>query len=79
MNFVHAQLETNHHNGAGSAFYAYFSQEPSEEDWREAVQEGSEGERLGLVDPAEWGDREEVPTPFSARTGLRRYYLGGAG
>jgi len=83
QNLVAVQLETNHWNTDSVAFYAYFRQEPAEQDWREAEDSLSDpdGEHhgpLGLESAEPWQNREEVPNRLSQTTGLRRFFLGGA-
>jgi hypothetical protein len=77
---ISIQLETSHHNSSGVAWYAYFKGEqalPPSEEFIEAAMNSTQ-ERLSLeeYDPSSW---EEVPSTLSRGSGLRRYYVGGAG
>jgi hypothetical protein len=77
---ISIQLETNHHNSSSVAWYAYFKGEqalpPSEAFIEAAMNSTKEDLSLDEYDPSSW---EEVPTTLSRSSGLRRYYVGGAG
>ena len=79
-NFICTQLETCHANDDACSVYAYFHQDPTEEDWQEAIASDCEGS-IGLIkdEACPWEDREEVPSTLSQAAGFRRYYLGGEG
>jgi hypothetical protein len=81
--FIAVQLESCHANTDGDAWYLYV--EGSLVDYVDEV--GSEAlsteiedlvEQVGAPLGIEVEDFEEVPTPLSKHTGLRRYYVGAA-
>ena len=75
---IYVQLETCHDNSDGVAWYAYFEGTPSEDELESCFEDESKvrSEQLGRFD---YGDLpEEVPSPLSVATGLKRYYVGGA-
>ena len=75
---VAVQLETCHANTDGSAWYAYFDGQPTNEDIALARTDTSVRDKccLGLEGEDE---TEEVPNHLSNYTGLRRFYVGTAG
>jgi hypothetical protein len=70
---VYVQLETSDYNPDGVAWYAYFDGEPTKDEL------GKVFDNKTLVDGAPLGyeleDAEELPSPLSKHTGLRRYYV----
>ena len=87
-NLIAVQLETNHFNSDGCAWYAYFDGEPDvqalradpvfQAEVRRLVNEN--GAPLGLLNDSDFNVvlDEEAPTDLSHHAGLRRYYLDGA-
>ncbi len=76
-NLICIQLETNHFNRDGSAWYAYFDGEPTEEDHQKVFDDKSKvvnGGCLGCSGEIE-GPPQEDSTPLSEYAGLRRYYV----
>jgi len=79
-NLIDVQLEENHYNPDSVAWYAYFSQVPSEQDWQMAIDQAQGGPGpLNLIIPAPYGELEEVPGAATEHSGTLRYYLGEAG
>lgn len=85
---IAVQLETNHFNRDGCAWYAYFDGEPDvqalradpafQAEVRRLVHE--DGASLGLLNDSDFDEvlDEEAPTNLSRHAGLRRYFLDGA-
>jgi hypothetical protein len=77
-NLVAVQLEANHANTDGSAWYAYFSGDVGEDFVDDALINEIEDSVKGSGVPLgiEIEDFEEVPSELSKYAGLKRYYVG---
>ena len=67
------QLETNHHNSDGVAWYAYFDGKPNLKELKQVYKQESLWEKAPLG--RENCPAEEAPNLLSAGAGLRRYLV----
>ena len=77
---VAVQLETCHANTDGTAWYAYFTGEFPEDNFKilKEIEKAAKEDGAPLGVEIEEDSVEEVPNALSKHTGLRRYYVGAA-